>query len=42
VLFLKAGAVAPTGFTKIGSTRVPITDTDGKSGALELDVYVKQ
>ena len=42
VLLLTPGATAPAGFVKIGTAKIPTTDVSGKSGALELDLYLKQ
>ena len=42
VLFLQSGATAPTGFTKVGSMRLPMMDQDGKPSALNVELYVKQ
>ena len=42
VLFLKSGAVPPTGFTRIGTSKIQVVDDTGKLTNLELQVYVKQ
>ena len=42
VLFLTPGSTPPAGFVKIGTAKIPMTDTVGKSGALEVELYVKQ
>jgi Tol biopolymer transport system component len=42
VLLLKPGAAAPAGFTRIGSTKLPVLDDSGKLKSIDLDVFVKQ
>ena len=42
VLFLKPGAVPPPGFTRIGTSKIQVTDDSGKPSNLEFGVYVKQ
>ena len=41
ILFLRPGAVAPAGFTRIGTSKVQIIDETGKPTQLELLVYMK-
>jgi hypothetical protein len=42
VLLLKAGAPAPAGFTRIGTSRWPMVDTAGRLTLFEIEIYVKQ
>jgi hypothetical protein len=41
VLLLKAGAIPPAGFTRIGTTKVQVVDESGKPTMIEIQVYVK-
>lgn len=42
VLMLTAGATPPSGFVRIGATKLPMVNTAGKAALVDVVIYVKQ
>lgn len=42
VVMLSATATAPSGFVRIGTTKLPIVNTAGKAALVDVVIYLKQ
>ena len=42
VVMLTAGTTPPAGFTRIGTTKLPMVSATGKAALVDVVIYVKQ